>query len=383
MSIRSASARHDPVRLVAPGVGEDGPEFRWGTLPALMAVERVEHTAQDGARMSVPISATPLVYSDAVVTCGYDGRVRRHTRQLGSHNVVHRMNEPIYSTPALLIDGRALVLGSRGTLACLDPDGDLLWQVHTPTPTAASPTPVDDESVAVCGLGGLLTFISLRDGVRLWSSRLPRPWSHGIGSLDAERDPYATPVAVGGRLVVVAGERALCVDIDGKPRWAVDLGSQVKASPTVAPDLGLVVMALVDGRVLAVDLVTGKVTRSVALPGPVYASPAISGDVVCVSTTREVVGLSADKLTTLWSRDIAVRDHGSITVAPDGDVVYVGHGGVIVALAARDGAFRYELRPRTAQERLRFDGTPVVSPDGWLYGASYDGFVASFMFRGA
>jgi outer membrane protein assembly factor BamB len=190
-------------------------------------------------------------------------------------------------------------------------------------------------------------------------------------------------VAADGRLVVAAGERALCFDGDGRLCWSVDLNATVRASPVFVAEAGRIVMGLVDGRVLSLDVRTGVVAATARLPGPIYASPAVSGGRICYSTTRQVLGLSVETLAIAWSRPDAVRDHGSITLAPNGDFTYVAHGGAIVAAEPKDGGFRYELRPRTGQERLRFDGTPVVSSDGWLYCASYDGFVASFAFAGA
>jgi outer membrane protein assembly factor BamB len=379
----SATARHDPIRLISPDVSGDSAVFRWDKAPAFMVVEHLEHEAKDGSRLAVPISATPIVLNGVVLTCGYDGRIRLHERRLGTHEVIHRINEPIYPTPVLTTDGRVIVVGSHGRLICLDSTGKVLWETDTGAPAAASPTLFGDDRVAVCGLGGQLTVASSFDGERLVSARLPRPWSHALGSPDAERDPYATPVATPGRLVVAAGEQVISLDENGRSRWTVDLDAAVRSSPVFVAETGHVVLGLVDGRVMSLDAGTGAVTATARLPGPIHASPAVSGARLCFSTTAQVFGLTVDPLAIVWSREDAVRDHGSVTLAPNGDFTYVARGGAIVAVAPDDGRFRYELRLRTAQQRLRFDGTPAVSADGWLYGASYDGFVASFAFQGA
>lgn len=377
--MHSATARHDPVRFISTDVHDDAGVVRWAKAPALITTEHLEHVAKDGRRLPVPISATPLVSSDSVLTCGYDGRIRRHDRNLGSQCVVHRMAGPIYPTPVLTNDGRAVILGSRGTLACLNPNGQLLWEVETRGPAAASPTLVSEEQAAICHLGGHLSLLSLADGHSIWSVSLPRPWYHKLGSPDAEREPYATPLSALGLLVVAAGEHALCFDLNGHLCWSVDLDATVRASPVFVPEVGRVVLGLIDGRVVSLDLETGRIACITRLPGPIYASPIASGGRICFSTTGQVFGLVVETLAIDWTHLDAVKDHGSITVAPNGDFTYVTREGSIVAIAS-EGKFRYELRPRNSQAPLRFDGTPAVCADGWLYCASYDGLVASFSF---
>ena len=74
----------------------------------------------------------------------------------------------------------------------------------------------------------------LATGALRWRAELPAPWAAAIGSPQAARDPYASPVIDGdGNVYVTSAEHVNAFDPGGRRRWRLDTGATLRASPAV------------------------------------------------------------------------------------------------------------------------------------------------------
>lgn len=116
-----------------------------------------------------------------------------------------------------------------------------------------------------------------RSGLELPTMRFPLAlaWKLDAGGRilgsAAIRDGKAFVGALGGKLVAVELK-------SGKPLWHVDLGADTRCSPAVADDL--VYCGAENGEFHAIDIATGKKRWTFAAGGPVRASPVVHGGVV-------------------------------------------------------------------------------------------------------
>lgn len=158
--------------------------------------------------------------------------------------------------------------------------------------------------------------------------------------------------AEGGRLFVATGH-GIVTALDtqgGKKLWDKNVGSPVRAAPTVGG--GRVVVVTTDGRTVALSGHDGAEMWSYrGLPERasllLSASPAMSGDLAVVPyPSGDVVALRVADGTVAWqdslSRSRAASSLGSMSDAAspaiDGGTVFaIGHGGRMIATEARTG----------------------------------------------
>ena len=157
----------------------------------------------------------------------------------------------------------------------------------------------------------------------------------------------------------------------GAEQWRQRLRAPVRASPTVAGDVLLVVTA--DNQLFALDVATGEVIwrhagtfEPAAILGG--ASPAVSRSIVLVAySSGEVFALSLSDGRPLW-QDAVLRPRqtlaiGSITdivgdpVIDDDRVIVAGNGGEMAAFDLVSGARAWDMR----LPRARRPGSPASS----------------------
>jgi outer membrane protein assembly factor BamB len=206
--------------------------------------------------------------------------------------------------------------------------------------------PVSATPVVVTGIG---VMVASDDGfVRLFNQGLSKHfWQRKLNSA-----VYASLVVDHAReQVVVPGTngRLTCLDLRGTVAWSTDVGAPVFATPTVVPDLDLLVVATFESRCVGLDLGTGEERFAVSLPRPwhaayggaashrdPYASPVVTGagDVI-VCGAEHVICLRPDG-SEIWRREVdtgvkaspvALHPNGEVAVCPvDGSCLFLDAG---------------------------------------------------------
>ncbi len=195
------------------------------------------------------------------------------------------------------------------------------------------------------------------------------------------------PAVQGGR-VYAAGRDGRIVSLDvatGRNEWRLDTDLPLSAGPGVGD--GLVVVGGSGGDVVAVDSVTGSEVWRTKLAGEVLAAPAVSDGVVVLRTVDgRLRGLEATTGRELWLIEhkpprLSLRGTGAPFVTQG--LVFAGFDdGRVGAYTLREGAPLWENlvstgRGRTEIERLAdVDASPVVLGKD-MYAVSFNGRLAN------
>ena len=219
-----------------------------------------------------------------------------------------------YYSPAVA-DGKVLWAhqtrhgkASRGLLTALDPDtGAAIWEAPMTGATMSDGTPAVADGRVYVGneTADRVIAYDLQTGTQLWTA---------TARLGGWQD--AAPTAVGGRVFIGSNNRVIARDAaTGADLWTHQSpdaswvpGNATPSAPAVDGDT--LYMGFPDGRVTALDVVSGAVRWSVRLPGSAYlggvlSPPAVSGDTVYVgSNNGRLYGLEKATGAEVWSYEI-------------------------------------------------------------------------------
>ena len=132
-----------------------------------------------------------------------------------------------------------------------------------------------------------------------------------------------------GRLIIVAGNSIynsgsiFCVNATtGSQLWSyATTPGQIESFPTVSGNN--VYVGATNNYTYCFNVETGAMKWSKALGGPIYSSPAIEGNLLCIGCNDGKVyalDISGDQPVSLWNKTIGVAIKGSITI--EGNKVY-------------------------------------------------------------
>jgi len=215
---------------------------------------------------------------------------------------------------------------------------------------------------------------------------LKKEWSRSIGDGQGKTYNLLTPVVYGDQ-IYAADVEGLVVSMDrltGKVNWKKKLDKPV--SGAVGAGYGLVLVGTLRGEVLALDVSTGEERWRSQVSSEVLAAPA-NGDIVLVQTQDDrLIALEIDTGAQRWSYEsspavLTLRGTGAPLLTNQLAVAGLSSGKV-VALDTRRGLPVWEQRVAIPQGRselervVDIDGGLLLS-GGTLYVASYQGRAAA------
>jgi outer membrane protein assembly factor BamB len=254
-----------------------------------------------------------------------------------------------------------------------------LWRVNTGDGVGQlylklSPL-ITDDKIIVTDRHGEISAYQLENGKRLWTTELDMPVSGGVGG-DAD---HLVVTGTNGHVVLL--------DADGKVIWTVDASSEVLTPAQIAS--GLVVIRSVDGRISALRLKDGSEQWSFKRDVPALS---LRGNSVPIITQGYIfVGLDNGRLVTLdllsgktifdiaiatpsgrseLERLVDIDGHSVI----DGDTLYMAsYQGRVISLDVRRGQLNWS-RPFSSFSGVELAATTVFSADErdhiWAFDAS-------------
>jgi outer membrane protein assembly factor BamB len=277
-----------------------------GTDTGLFVAARVE----DGTivwqtrfeRTSHGIHGSPAVVGDLVYIGAYDGTVNAFERQTGQLAWRRGIGYQVGSSPAVVEEWGTVfssheeVDGSGDVVALDSLTGDLKWRRRTRAhPHSSVAVDVGRARVFVGDNAGTAYAFDARTGAEVWTRELDR------GGDDVE----------------------------------------IKTTPTVIPELGLVVFGAWSGKVTALDEATGGVRWEQPVGGKLTGSNAYlpaTRTLFVGSLAGDMAALDARDGRVLWRRGGGARILSSPAVSGDGRAVVFGASdGRVYALATRDG----------------------------------------------
>lgn len=216
---------------------------------------------------------------------------------------------------------------------------------------------------------------------------LKKEWSRSIGEGQGKTYNLLTPVVYGDQ-IYAADVEGLVVSMDrltGKVNWKKKLDKPV--SGAVGAGYGLVLVGTLRGEVIALDVSTGEERWRSQVSSEVLAAPAVNGDIVLVQTQDDrLIALEIDTGAQRWSYEsspavLTLRGTGAPLLTNQLAVAGLSSGKVI-ALDTRRGLPVWEQRVAIPQGRselervVDIDGGLLLS-GGTLYVASYQGRAAA------
>jgi outer membrane protein assembly factor BamB len=159
---------------------------------------------------------------------------------------------------------------------------------------------------------------------------------------DGKTDIKTTPTLLPDRGLVVFGAwsgKVYALDEDtGEMVWEHPTGGSMMASTAVLPSAGIVYAASPTGKLFALDARSGQSVWTVDVGAHLYSSPAVSGDgraVVFGAGDGNIIAVSATTGETMWRQHLGAMVTGSPTLV--GNRIYVTtHKGGLWALETRD-----------------------------------------------
>lgn len=277
----------------------------------------------------------------------------------------------------------------------------IAWTFDTQGPIAAAPVVLDDGTIVVASLSGVLFALteagqqrfSVDLGDRIYATPLVQNEGIFVGSdvhkffgissggsirfrldADSDVDTGAVPAPWGG-IVFAGGKIVYAVRPDGTLLWRIHARRKVYSSPAIADD-GTVYVGSQDHRMYAVSP-EGKVRWRVDLGADVDGAPAVEDDgTVVVGTDKgEVIALAPDSGDVRWRTDVGGFVRGAMSIGRDGTVLTGTYGPTpaLVALDPADGRLRFRFSiAGTGAPEFGIHGGPVEDAAGRLYFGAQD-----------
>lgn len=284
----------------------------------------------------------------------------------GSVRWAHRTGGPIGSSPALDVDGNAIVGSADGVLYAIAPEdaqgaGDAgvsdAGVLHPPAkvvfklavgPIASSPVIGGDGTIYVGTTEGALIAVPRSGGAVSWRA--------------TTNDTRGSSPALGqdGTIYVGSVDRKLyALTATGDTKWALDLGSPIHGSPAVGGD-GSVYIGTSDGRLHAVDP-AGAVRWTYAAGGAITGAPAVyAGAVYVGSADAKLHAVSTEDGAGRWT--YATSGAVATPVIGEDGTIYVGSADGRVYAITPKGSLFYAVNVKGA-----VTSAPAIGPGPALY----------------
>ena len=288
--------------------------------------------------------------------------------------------DAVWGSPAL--NGDSLFIGSdNGNLYALDAaSGNLLWKFTSQGIVRSKPA-IAGNLVYFTSDDGSLYAVYLKDGTKAWSTDIgnfiARANREELGNSPAPTGydyVQSSPVVADG--TVYAGSldgKLYALDaLTGVVNWTFITQQKIRGSPAV--DQGTVYFGSWDKLMYAVDAHTGKVRWAVGIGGEVQTTPLIAnGMVYTASRKASVVALDAGTGEVKWEHSYGSNLWVESSPSLVNGVIYIGSSGskIILGLDALTGKptaiytskdFHWST-PIVIGDRLYIGGT-TYGPDG-------------------
>lgn len=278
------------------------------------------------------IHGSPAVVGDFVYIGAYDGTVYAFERRSGLLAWRYKLGYQVGSSPAVV------------------PEWGVVYSAHEESPNG----------------GGFIVSLDARTGQEIWRTHT-EGHPHSSVAIDVERRRLFVGDNLGYLYAVDTGTG----QYDWTEKLAEDGKTDIKTTPSVLLDRGLVVFGAWSGKVYALDEATGQTAWQHEIGGRIMASTAylpMRGIVYAASPVGKLVAIDARDGHELWSFDAHVRLYSSPAVSGDGRaVVFGGEDGNIFAVRADDGQQMWKLHLGTS-----VTGSPTLAGNR-VYVTAYKG----------
>ena len=277
------------------------------------------------------IHGSPAIIGDLVHIGAYNGTVYTYDRHDGTPMWDYKEGFQIGSSPVVVPDWGVLYSSHErdenggGHLLALDArTGDKLWQWNIRAhPHSSVAVDVDRQMLFVGDNLGIIHGWDAAAGEKAWEVRLDPPTEDG-----GESDIKSTPTVVGQHGLVVFGAWSTRVHgmdaMTGQEVWSYQTGARIMSSAAYAPGRDAIYVGGFDLKLHAINAADGVGLWTYEAGSGILSSPAVSGDEATVlfgAYNGKLYAVNADDGSERWTWDIGGRVTGSPTLV--GDRIYV------------------------------------------------------------
>lgn len=316
-----------------------------GTDTGLFVAARVEdgsivwRTRFDGT--SHGIHGSPAIVGDLVYIGAYDGTVNAFDRETGQAVWRRKIGYQVGSSPAV-VEAWGTVFSSHeepdgtGDVVALDSlTGAVKWRRRTHAhPHSSVAVDVGRGRVFVGDNAGVAYAFDARTGTPVWTRQLEPDGD------DVEIKTTPTVIPQLGLIVFGAwsGKVSALDEATGAVRWEQPVGGKLTGSNAYLPATHTLFVGSLAGHLLALDARDGRVLWSRNAGAGILSSPAVSGDgraVVFGASDGNVYALATRDGHLIWSTPLDGQVSGSPTLV--GNRIYItSRRGSLWALETRD-----------------------------------------------
>jgi outer membrane protein assembly factor BamB len=307
----------------------------------------------------------PVVISDGLVFAGgYVDRPGRYGRfcalRLADGEVVWELgaHQELVAAPCVL-QGRLLYLPVGNRLVAVEASsGQPRWELDLQASIFASPLVVGNLLIAA-STAGLLFAFSCQSGQEVWRFAAQGPFLAGAAACEDLQMLW-----IGG-----ADGRVYALDlITGTPRWSYATGGEIQAAPTYLR--GSVLASSLDHRLYCLQAGDGRKRWEFEADAEIHTSAAGWENTVVIGTRAGCAfGLALDSGQRKWR--FTAQDWVDATPVLSGRTVYLGsHDGFLYALERESGImlWRYHLGcPLAAPPAISAGALVIAGRDGKVY----------------
>jgi len=287
------------------------------------------------------IHGSPAIVGDVVYIGAYDGTVYAFERESGLLLWRYKLGYQVGSSPAvvprwgILFSAHEESPSGGGYVVGLDArSGAEVWRARTEAhPHSSVAVDVGRSRVFVGDNRGFLYAYNAHSGQLVWRRQLLE---------DGKTDIKTTPTVLTDLGLIVFGAwsgKVYALDEDtGDTVWEHPTGGRMMASTAFLPSAGIIYAASPTGKLFAIDAHDGRSIWTVDVGARLYSSPAVSGDgraVVFGAASGDLIAVNAVSGDEMWRKHLGSMVSGSPTLV--GNRIYVTtHKGGLWALATYD-----------------------------------------------
>jgi protein-L-isoaspartate(D-aspartate) O-methyltransferase len=324
-------------------------------------------------RTSHGIHGSPAVVGDVVYIGAYDGTLYAFERKTGLLVWRQKIGYQVGSSPAVVSDWATLYSSHEeadgtGDVVALDArSGAVQWRRHTLAhPHSSVAVDVRRARVFVGDNLGVIYAFDARSGEERWRRELDREG----GKADVKTTPTVIPEL--GLLVFGAwsGKVYALDEESGTIAWEHASGGKLMGSTAYLPASQTLFVGSPSGRLIALDGRSGRLRWEHDVRASIMSSPAVSGDgrvVVFGASDGRVYALATTDGSEIWSTWVGGQVSGSPTLVRN-RIYVTSKRGSLWALETRDGEAA-EIDPESAKT-ARAHMVERIRDAGWVRNAA-------------
>ena len=277
------------------------------------------------------------------------------------------------------VGGDIVVVGATSghVVAMNQSDGSLAWRVASSSEVLAAPI-VDDDLVFVQTIDGKLTAYNAIDGESQWVYTMTTPPLTLRGTATPVlHDDFIIAAFANGRVAFLDKERGVAAFDQrvGIAQGATDLERLVDIDGTFAVDEGTLFIASFQGRVVAIEVASGRMLWAEELSSISGVGTGFS-NVYVVKADSQITAYNAENGREIWNVDLLLYRDITAPVSIGSYIAFTDFEGYAHVMAQSDGRF---------VGRRKIDGKGVkaglIESGGRLYALTDGGSLAALEIR--